>query len=118
MNFRIEHAKDPDNLYLDFTTIILDAFKINIIERYAGKTHNRKLVGVTIKLRTHDNIIIERNDGAGRKFLKGSDLEMYFNLRRILNSYEYKHMLIDRKKAEQEYFYYVLTVVITSFKIQ
>jgi len=117
MNFRIEYVKDHDNLYLNFINIILDAFKINIIERYSGIAHNRKLVGVTIKVRSHDNVIIERNDGAGRKFLKESEFETYFNLRRILNSYEYKNKLINREKADQEYFHYVLTVVITSFKI-
>ena len=69
------------------------------------------------KIRTIDNNIINTKEGNARFKIKRNHLETYKKLIQILNSYEYKNRLIDRKNAEQKLVDFILTLVISNYTI-
>ncbi|MGR3857253.1 MULTISPECIES: prevent-host-death protein [Chryseobacterium] len=118
MNYKLELNTQEPNSKIVFNNIIFDSFKINIVERYIGSMKARPtLCEVLFKVRTLDNVLINRKDGNIRVKIKGDDFETYQKLSRDLNSYEYKNKLINRKEVEQNYVHFILSLVITNYQL-
>lgn len=101
-----------------FNTIVFDFFKINIVERYTGKMNfNPTLCEVIFKVRTLDDTLINRKDGNARVKIKGDHFETYQKNIQVLNSYDYKNKLINRKDADQEYVHFILGMVIAFYDL-
>ncbi|SDQ65249.1 hypothetical protein SAMN05421664_2028 [Chryseobacterium soldanellicola] len=118
MNYTLElNTQEPDSNIV-FNTIVFDSFKVNIVERYIGRmNYSPKLCHVLFKVRTLDNEIIKTRDGNARSKIKGDKFEEYYKLSRILNSYDYKNRLINRKDAEQDYVHFILSLVIFNYEL-
>lgn len=118
MNYKLElHTQEP-NSKIVFNTIIFDAFKVNIIERYTGSAKfGLKLCEVLFKVRTLDDTIVEKRDGNIRVKIKDNNFETYQRLIRTLDSYEYKNKLINRKEVEQNYVHFILGLVIGNYEL-
>ncbi|ASK29661.1 prevent-host-death protein [Chryseobacterium sp. T16E-39] len=118
MNYKLALNTQEPNSNIVFNTIVFDAFKINIVERYAGSMNSRpKLCEVLFKVRTLDDDIIKRRDGNIRVKIKGDEFDAYLKLTLKLNSYEYKNKLINRKDAEQDYVHFILSLVIANYNL-
>jgi hypothetical protein len=118
MNFTLDLNTQEPNSNIVFNTIVFDAFKVNIIERYTGRMNfNPKLCEVLFKVRTLDDNIIKRRDGHLRIKIKGDEFETYQRLIRVLNSYDYKNRLINRKEADQDYVHFILSLVISNYQL-
>jgi hypothetical protein len=110
-------SQNPDSNIV-FNTIMFDSFKVNIVERYIGRINSsQNLRDVLFKVRTLDDQIINRRDGNVRVKIKGDNFETYQGLSRILNSYDYKNKLINRKDAEQDYIHFILSLVISNYQL-
>jgi len=118
MNYTLElNTQNPDSNIV-FNTIMFDSFKVNIVERYIGRINSsQNLRDVLFKVRTLDDQIIKRRDGNVRIKIKGGDFEIYQKLSGILNSYDYKNKLINRKDAEQDYIHFILSLVISNYQL-
>lgn len=116
MKFTLEITKPESGSNLGFKTIHFNAFKINIIERYSGKTTS-KFYHIVIKLRTIDDEIINTKEGAGRIKLKESDYQAYGQLARALTSYEYRNKLVDRKKIDDDFINFVLSRMVGHYEL-
>ncbi|WDF46283.1 prevent-host-death protein [Chryseobacterium sp. KACC 21268] len=100
-----------------FTTILLNSFKVNIVERYADcNAEKPKLCEVLFKVRTLDDQIFKKKDGNVNTYIRGDDFIKYKNLKKILSSYRYKKKLIDRKEAEQDLVHFILSMVISNYE--
>lgn len=118
MNYKLELNKQEANPNLIFNNIIFDFFKINIVERYSKPIKSNSSADFIIfKVRTLNNEIIKTIKGNGRVKLKNDTFLTYNKLKKVLNSYEYKNKLINRKTAEQEYVDFFLSLVVSNFKI-
>lgn len=118
MNYTLELNTQESGSNLVFNTIKFDTFKVNIIERYTGKMNfNAKLCEVIFKLRTLDDEIIKRRDGNLRVKIKDEKFEDYLQLSRILNSYDYKNKLLNRKEADQNYIHFMLSLIIANYEL-
>ena len=118
MNYKLELNKQEANPNLIFNNIIFDFFKVNIVERYSKPINpNLSASFVNFKVRTLNDEIIKTRKGNGRVKLKKENLITYNKLKKVLNSYEYKNKLINRKTAEQEYADFFLSLVVANFKI-
>ena len=118
MNYRLEINRPERGSNIAFNTIIFDSFKINIVERYSGSMPSRlKLSHVLFKVRTLDDNIIETKEGNGRVKIKGDEFETYQRARRVLDSYEYKNKIINRKKVEEDYVHLILGLVIANYNL-
>ncbi|CAD0219060.1 prevent-host-death protein [Chryseobacterium sp. D764] len=118
MNYKLELNTQEPNSKIVFNTIKFDSFKINIVERYIGSMKARPaLCEVLFKVRTLDDVLINRRDGNIRVKIKGDDFETYQKLSRDLNSYEYKNKLINRKEVEENYVHFILSLVITNYQL-
>lgn len=118
MNYKLEINKQKANPNLIFNNIIFDFFKVNIVERYSKPINpNLSASFVNFKVRTLNDEIIKTRKGNGRVKLKKENLITYNKLKKVLNSYEYKNKLINRKTAEQEYADFFLSLVVANFKI-
>ncbi|ALR30106.1 MULTISPECIES: hypothetical protein [Chryseobacterium] len=116
MNYTLElNTQEPDSNIV-FNTIKFDSFKVNIIERYTGG-RAAKLCEALFKLRTLDDEIIKTRNGNSRIKIKDDNFETYYRLTRVLNSYDYKNRLINRKDAEQDYVHFMLSLVITNYEL-
>lgn len=118
MNFKIELNTQKRGSNIIFHNIIFDFFKINIVERHKkSKQSQSSLEFALFKIRTIDNNIINTKEGNARFKIKRNHLETYKKLIQILNSYEYKNRLIDRKNAEQKLVDFILSLVISNYAI-
>lgn len=118
MNYKLELNTQEPNSNIVFHTIIFDSFKVNIVERYIGSMKFQpKLCEVLFKVRTLDDVLVNRRDGNVRIKIKGDDFETYQNLSKRLDSYEYKNKLINRKDVEQDYVHFILSLVIANYQL-
>lgn len=118
MNYKLALNTQEPNSKIVFNTIIFDSFKVNIVERYTGSMKSRPILcEVLFKVRTIEDEIIKRNDGNIRVKIKGDQFEVYQNLIKKLDSYEYKNKLINRKDVEQDYVHFILSLVISNYKL-
>ncbi|MFC3161574.1 hypothetical protein SAMN05443633_101685 [Chryseobacterium arachidis] len=118
MNYKLELNTQEPNSNIVFNNIIFDSFKVNIVEKYFGKKgFNPKLGEALFKVRTLDDVLVNRKDGHIRLKIKGEDFETYQRLSRVLNSYDYKNKLINRKNADQDYVHFILSLVITNYSL-
>ncbi|WP_294209644.1 prevent-host-death protein [uncultured Chryseobacterium sp.] len=117
MNYKFELKGQGSSSNIVFNTIVFDSFKINIIERYAGRPNALKLSHVLFKVRTLDDQLINRKDGNIRVKIKDENLEKYKELIKRLYSYDYKNKLINRKEADQDYVYFILDLVIRNYQL-
>lgn len=87
MNYKLEiNTQDPSSK-LVFNTITFESFKINIIERYAGRMNlNPKLIEVFVKVRTLKEQLVKKIDGNSRLRVIGDDLTIYAQLSKDLQS--------------------------------
>jgi len=115
MNYKLQLNIQEHNSNLVYNTIIFDAFKVNIVERYYGRVP--KLCDVSFRVRTLDDKIIKRKDGNVRIRITGSDLDTYVRLLRVLNSYDYRNHLIKRDEADQDFVHFILRLVIVNYQL-
>jgi hypothetical protein len=118
MNFKLEINKQEIDSNIVFNNILFDFFKVNIVERHSKSKNSKLSVGfVNFKVRTLNDELIETKEGNGRVKLKNDALLTYNRLKEVLNSYEYKNRLINRKTAEQNFVDFILSQVISKYKI-
>ena len=118
MNYKLELNTQEAGSNIIFNNIIFGFFKVNIIERHAiSKSSKSSLKDVIFKIRTLDDTIIKTKEDNGRVKLKGDNLESYKKLSKVLNSYEYKRKLINRKNAEQLYVDFILRLVVSNYTL-
>lgn len=116
MNFSLVINAQEHDSNLKFRTILFDAFKINVIERY-NNLKQLKLKHVVFKIRTIDDNIIRSKNDSGRIKIKGEDFMTYLKLTKVLDSYEYRNNLINRKNAKQEYVDLLLRLIIDNYQL-
>ncbi|MCY0967983.1 prevent-host-death protein [Chryseobacterium wangxinyae] len=115
MNYQL-HLRTPDsNGNLVFNTIIFDAFKVNIVERYYGLVP--KSCDVLFKVRTLDDQLIKRKDGHVKLRIKDEDYNTYKTLIKVFGTYEYKNKLISRNDAQQDFVHFILRLVIMNYNL-
>ena len=118
MNYKLELNMQEAGSNIVFNAIIFDSFKINLVERYTGKMNfNPKLCEVIFKVRTLDDTLVQRKDGNSRVKIKDTNFETYQSLSQVLNSYDYKNKLINRKEADQNYVHFILGLVIANYDL-
>ncbi len=118
MNYTLELNTQEAGSNIVFNTIVFDSFKVNIVERYSGRMNfNPKLWEALFKVRTLGNELIERRDGNLRVKIKGDQFEAYRKLSAVLNSYDYKNRLINKKEADENYVHFILSLVIQNYQL-
>lgn len=118
MNYSLELDIQEPGSNIVFNTIMLDAFKINIVERYSVKAgDSQKLCEVLFKVRTLDDQIIKKKDGNINMYFRDEGFIKYKNLKKIFSSYHYRKKLINRKVAEQDFVHFVLTMVLLNYEL-
>lgn len=118
MNYTLELNTQEPGSNIVFNNIIFDTFKVNLIERYTGKMNfNPTLAEAIFKVRTLDDTLISTRDGNTRIKIKGEKLEDYRALTKILNSYDYKNKLLNRKEADQTYVHFIIGLVISNYEL-
>ncbi|KFE99099.1 hypothetical protein [Chryseobacterium luteum] len=118
MNYTLELNTQEPYSNIVFNTIVFDSFKVNIVERYAGRMNsNPKLSYVLFKIRTLDDVIIKTRNDNGRVKIKGDHFETYQKLIKVLNSYDYKNRLINRQAADQDYVHFILSLVLVNYQL-
>lgn len=118
MNYTLELNTQERGSNVVFNTIVFDSFKVNIVERYVGRMgFNPKLGHVLFKVRTLNDDIITTREGHLRTKVKDDNFETYQKLTQVLNSYDYKNKLINRKDAEQDYVHFILGLVIVNYEL-
>ena len=115
MNYKLQLHTPESTSNLVFNTVVFDAFKVNIIERYFGPIP--KSCEVVFKVRTLDDQIVHRKDGNVKIKIKDTDFDIYKRLIKVLESYEYKNKLINRGEAEQDFVHFILRLVITNYNL-
>ncbi|GEN76347.1 prevent-host-death protein [Chryseobacterium hagamense] len=115
MNYKLQLRTPDSTPNLVFNTIFFDAFKVNIVERYFGRVP--KSCEVLFKIRTLDDVLVQRKDGNTRVKIKDADLETYMRLIKVLGSYEYRNHLINRNEAEQDLVHFILRLVIMNYDL-
>lgn len=118
MNYKLELNTQEPNSNIVFNTIIFDSFKVNIIEKYAGKMNSYpKLYEVLFRVRTLDNEMIKKRDGNLRVQIKDENFDIYHKLTRALGSYDYKNKLVNRNHIDQDYVHFILSLVISNYDL-
>lgn len=118
MNYKLELSKQEIGSNIVFNNIIFDFFKINLVERrYNSMNSNSSASFIIFKVRTLNDEIINTKKGNSRVKLKKDALFTYNKLLKVLNSYEYKNKLIDRKIAEQNFVDFILSLMISNYTI-
>lgn len=115
MNYQLQ-LRTPDSTgNLVFNTIIFDAFKVNIVERYFGTVP--KSCEVLFRVRTLDDKIIKRKDGHVKIRIKDEEYDTYKTLLKVFGSYEYKNKLLSRNDAQQDFVHFILRMVIMNYDL-
>ncbi len=112
MNYKLELNTQEIGSNVVFNNIIFDFFKVNIVERLSK---NQAASFIIFKVRTLNNEIIKTKKDSGRVKLKGDAFLTYKKLIKVLNSYEYKNKLINRKIAEQNFVDFILSQVVSNY---
>ena len=112
MNYKLELYTQEIGSNVVFNNIIFDFFKVNIVERLSK---NQSASFIIFKVRTLNNEIIKTKKDSGRVKLKGDAFLTYKKLVKVLNSYEYKNKLINRKIAEQNFVDFILSQVVSNY---
>ncbi|WDF45882.1 prevent-host-death protein [Chryseobacterium sp. KACC 21268] len=118
MNYKLELQTQDPGSNIVFNNIILDVFKVNIVERYSGKMNMKpKLCEVVFKVRTLDDQIIKKKDGNVNTYIRNDGFTNYKTFINVLSSYHYKKKLINRKEAEQDFVHFILSLVVTNYEL-
>jgi len=118
MNYSLELNIQEEGSNIVFNTILLDAFKINIVERYSSKPGpKQKLCEVLFKVRTLDDQLIKKKDGNTNTYFRDESFIKYKNLKNIFSSYHYRKKLINRKEAEQDFVHFILTLAVMNYEL-
>jgi len=118
MNYALELDVKEAGSNIVFNTIMLDSFKVNIVERYAVKVIKKpKLCEVLFKVRTLDDQIIKKKDGNINMYFRDENFVKYQNLKNVLSSYHYRKRLINRKEAEQDFVHFILSLVVLNYEL-
>ncbi len=101
-----------------FNNILLNSFKVNIVERYSEDRAARlKLREVMFKVRTLDDKIIEKKDGNLNTYIKGDRFSEYQKFKNVLSSFHYRKKLINTKEAEQDLVHFILSMVVSNYDL-
>lgn len=111
MNYKLELNTQEIGSNVVFNNIIFDFFKVNIVRL----SKNQSASFIIFKVRTLNNEIIKTKKDSGRVKLKGDAFLTYKKLVKVLNSYEYKNKLINRKIAEQNFVDFILSQVVSNY---
>jgi len=118
MNYSLELNTQEAGSNIVFNNILLDAFKINIVERYSVKGGvNHKLCEVLFKVRTLNDQIIKKKDGNINMYLKGDNLIKYQKLIKVFSSYHYRKKLINRKEVEHDFVHFILMFAVLNYDL-
>lgn len=118
MQYELELNTQEAGSNVIFNTITLNAFKVNIVERYSESKNNRpKLCEVHFKVRTLENVIIQKKDGNVNQYMRGEEFLKYSNLKNVLNSPYYKRKLMNTKEAEQDFIHFILSLVVLNYEL-
>lgn len=118
MNYSLELNTQEAGSNIVFHNILLDAFKINIIERHSVKGGvNHKLCEVLFKVRTLDDQIITKKDGNINQYFRGDDFFKYQKLIKVFSSYHFRKKLISKKVAEQDFVHFVLILAVLNYDL-
>lgn len=118
MNYTLELNTQEPGSNIVFNNIVLDAFKINIVERYSVKGGvNHKLCEVVFKVRTLDDQIIKKKDGNINMYFRGDDFIKYQKLIKVFSSYHFRKKLISKKEAEQDFVHFVLILAVLNYDL-
>ncbi len=118
MNYKLERQRQHSHSKIIFNNIFFDTFKINSIERYAGRIgNNQKLLEVYIKVRTLDDHLIKKKDGNIRIHLKGEEFLIYHRLAGIFSTFRYQNRADIRESANQDFVYFILRLVISNYEL-
>ena len=118
MNYKLELSTRDLSSPLVFNTITFESFKINIIERYAGRLYiDTKLVEVFIKVRTLNDHLVKKIDGNTRVRVTGSDLTIYKQLTKALQSEDINKEPKNQLLFEQDYVYFILKLVLNNYEL-
>jgi hypothetical protein len=118
MNYKLELSTRDLSSPLVFNTITFESFKINIIERYAGRLYiDTKLVEVFIKVRTLNDHLVKKIDGNTRVRVTGSDLTIYNQLTKALQSDDINKEPKNQLLLEQDYVYFILKLVLNNYEL-
>lgn len=101
-----------------FNNILLNTFKVNIVERYSEDRAARlKLREVLFKVRTLDDKILEKKDGNLNTYIRGDSFTEYQKFKNVLSSPYYKKNLINKEKAEQDLVHFILSMVVSNYEL-
>lgn len=118
MNYTLELSTQEAGSNIVYNNILLDAFKINIVERYSVKAGvNHKLCEVVFKVRTLDDQIIRKKDGNINMYFRGDNFVKYQKLIKVFSSYHYRKKLISKKEAEQDFVHFVLILAVLNYDL-
>ncbi|WP_379963064.1 prevent-host-death protein [Epilithonimonas sp. UC225_85] len=118
MNYKLELVTQDSNSNIIFNNILLDTFKINIVERYNTKVgSNAKLCEVLFKVRSLQDEILKKKDGNLNTYIRNDEFAKYQKLIKVLYSPHYKKKLINRKEAEQDFVHFILSLVILNYEL-
>jgi hypothetical protein len=119
MNYTLELNINEGKSNVVFNNILLNSFKVNIVERYAeNSAKNPKLCEVLFKVRTLDDQILEKKDGNLNTYIRGDGFTKYQNFKKVLSSYHYKKRLINREEAEQDLVHFILSMVVSNYEFK
>jgi hypothetical protein len=118
MNYKLELSTRDLSSPLVFNTITFESFKINIIERYAGRLYiDTILVEVFIKVRTLNDQLVKKIDGNTRVRVTGNDLTIYKQLTKALQSDDINKEPKNQLLFEQDYVYFILKLVLNNYEL-
>ncbi|WP_312764493.1 prevent-host-death protein [Epilithonimonas sp.] len=101
-----------------FNNILLNTFKVNIVERYSEDRSARlKLREVLFKVRTLDDKIFKKKDGNLNTYIRGDGFTEYQKFKDVLSSPYYKKKLINQEKAEQNLVHFILSMVVSNYEL-
>jgi len=117
MQYTLELNSHERGSNVVFNTILLNSFKVNIVERYSeNRVGKLQLREVLFKVRTPDDQIFQKKDGTVNTYIRGDDFSKYQKLTKIFSSLRYRNKLINIKEAEQDFVHFILTFVIVNYE--
>ena len=117
MKYTLELNSHGGGSNIVFNTILLNSFKVNIVERYSeNKAKKPQLREVLFKVRTLDDQILEKKDGNVNTYIRGEGFAKYQNFINVLSSPHYRKKLINKKEAEQDLVHFILSMVVLNYE--
>ena len=118
MNYTLELDIRQDGSNVVFNNIVLNSFKVNIVERYSeDKSAKLILREVLFKVRTLDDQILEKKDGNLNSYIRGDGFAEYQKFKKVLSSPHYRKKLINKKEAEQDLVHFILSMVVHNYDL-